>query len=261
VWGGVVVLAAGGAAAAVLVLHPFRHASPTAMSGTAATHTGAQQRVVGLAPTPTPTPTPSPSSSALGSGGFPGPSPTGATSASAAAPASASAVASPASPAAVPAQGDQAQQSSQGQAEQQQAAQVASLLAQSVQDRGAIVDAVADVNACGDPADDEQTFDEAATSRNSLASQLTAMNTSALPADMVQDLASAWQASAEADEDFYSWASDEVGDCTPDDSGDPNLQAATGPDDNATTYKQDFAAAWDPIASQYGLTQYQWNQL
>jgi len=155
------------------------------MSGTAATHTGAQQRVVGLAPTPTPTPTPSPSSSALGSGGFPGPSPT----------------------------------------------------------------------------DDEQTFDEAATSRNSLASQLTAMNTSALPADMVQDLASAWQASAEADEDFYSWASDEVGDCTPDDSGDPNLQAATGPDDNATTYKQDFAAAWDPIASQYGLTQYQWNQL
>jgi hypothetical protein len=92
-----------------------------------------------------------------------------------------------------------AQQQNQVQAaEQEQANLVAGLLAQSVSDRGAVVQAAADVNACGpDLVADAQTF----------------------------------------------------------------TQAATGPDDEATSYKQEFAGLWDSLADEYGLTAYQWDQL
>ncbi len=146
----------------------------------------------------------------------------------------------------------------------QAAAQVAALLAQSVSDRGAVVQAVSDVSGCGPSlAGDEQTFSAAASSRASLLSQLSGVpGASTLPAGLLGDLSGAWQSSAAADQDFAGWAQDELANgCTPDDTADPDYQAASGPDDNATADKQAFAAAWNPVAERYGLTQYQWNDL
>ena len=48
---------------------------------------------------------------------------------------------------------------------------------------------------------------------------------------------------------------------TQNDQADPNFQAAAGPDDQATTDKETFVGLWNPMAAQYGLTAYLWNQL
>jgi eukaryotic-like serine/threonine-protein kinase len=77
---------------------------------------------------------------------------------------------------------------------------------------------------------------------------------------MLQDLTSAWQASVAADQDFVAWAQDESRGCVPDQS-DPNLQAATNPDLQATSYKTAFLRRWNPLATEYGLTTYQQNEL
>jgi uncharacterized membrane protein len=147
---------------------------------------------------------------------------------------------------------------------QEQAAQaVASLLAQSVVDRSAINAASNDVSACGNLAQDQQTFDNAASSRQNLISQLSTLpNQSALPPSMIQYLNSAWQASQQVDQDYASWASDESSKgCSPNDTADPSYQAATQPNQQATLDKMAFASAWNPLATVYKLPTYQWNQL
>ncbi len=148
--------------------------------------------------------------------------------------------------------------------ERQAAADLAGLLARSVQDRSSIVAAAADVADCGPTlSQDPQTFQNAAASRQQLLSQLASLpGRSTLPAALLQSLTGAWQASAAADQDLGKWAQDEVsGGCTQNDQADPNFQAAAGPDDQATTDKKAFVDQWNPIASQYGLTTYRWNQL
>jgi hypothetical protein len=148
--------------------------------------------------------------------------------------------------------------------QQQAADSLAGLLANSVADRSSIVPAVQDVNQCGpDLSQDPETFQNAATSRQSLISQLADLpGRSTLPAQMLQNLASAWQASVQADQDFAQWAQDEVSQgCVQNDHSDPNYQAAGVPDSEATTAKKAFVGFWDPIASEYGLPSYQWNQL
>jgi len=147
---------------------------------------------------------------------------------------------------------------------QQAANALAALLGQSVTDRSAITGSVSDVNQCGPTlSQDAQTFDTAATSRQHLLSQLAGLPArAALPASMLQDLTRAWQASTAADQDLSQWAQDESsGACTPDDHADPHFQAAVGPDNQATSAKQAFVSQWNPIASEYGLANYQWNQL
>jgi hypothetical protein len=49
--------------------------------------------------------------------------------------------------------------------------------------------------------------------------------------------------------------------CTESDQSDPGAQAAVGPDNQATTDKQNFVRMRDPIAMKYGLPAYQENQL
>jgi hypothetical protein len=83
----------------------------------------------------------------------------------------------------------------------------------------------------------------------------------ALPPALLSDLASAWQASIEADQAFATWASDEAARCVPDDTNSAAYQATVGPDDNATTYKTAFVSLWNPIADNYGFTTYQQDQL
>ncbi len=148
--------------------------------------------------------------------------------------------------------------------EQVAAGALAALLTQSVADRSDINTASNDVTSCGSNlAQDGQVFENAASSRQHLITQLSALSgVSTLPATMIQDLTNAWQASAQVDDDYASWANDESSHgCTPNDTADPNYQAAATPNQQATQNKMAFAASWDPIATQYNLTAYQWNQL
>jgi hypothetical protein len=150
-------------------------------------------------------------------------------------------------------------------ASQHQAAEnLASLLAQSVTDRTAIDDAYDDVQSCGpNLGTDAQAFQDAATSRQQLISQLADLPSgAALPAQMLQDLSGAWQASAATDSDYAQWALDEqAGNCTPDDTADSNFQAASGPNQEATQDKLAFTSLWSQLANEYGLTQYSPDQL
>jgi hypothetical protein len=166
----------------------------------------------------------------------------------------ASATATPSSPTATPS----------SQSAQQAAASLAGLLAQSATDRSSAVNAVNSVSQCGPTlSKDPQILETAAVARQLLLSQLASLpGRSALPGQMLQVLTGAWQASATADRDFARWAQDELSEgCTQNDQADPNLQAAAAPDAQATTDKKAFVNLWNPIAAQYGLTSYPWNQL
>jgi len=148
--------------------------------------------------------------------------------------------------------------------EQQAAQSLGGMLSQSVSDRTAIVQAVSDVEACGPSLNqDPQVFESAASSRRTLLTELATMpGASALPAQMLQDLTGAWQASLTADQDFAQWANDEITNgCTQNDTSDPGWVAAQGPDAQATTDKKAFVSRWNQLATQYGLTTYAWNQL
>jgi hypothetical protein len=149
-------------------------------------------------------------------------------------------------------------------AQRQAAFALSALLARSVTDRTSVIQAVTDVRNCGTSlGQDARTFTGAAKSRQALLSRLGRMpGRLALSAAMIQDLTIAWQASAQADRDLARWARDEASGCTPRKSGsDPNLQASYTPDATATTSKKAFTSLWNPIASRYGLTDYQWDQL
>lgn len=151
-----------------------------------------------------------------------------------------------------------------GSAQVQAARALATLLGQSVSDRSAVNDAYHDVLQCGpDLSQDAQVFQNAAHARQQLLSQLAALpSQSALSPSMLQDLSGAWQESAQVDGDYVQWAQDQAsGGCTPDSTTDPNYAAATDPNGQATADKAAFASQWDPLAAQYGLTQYQQGDL
>jgi Protein kinase domain len=146
-----------------------------------------------------------------------------------------------------------------------QAAQaLAALLAQSGRDRAAVTQAVNAVAGCSPGlSQDETIFSNAASSHQALLGKLTALpDRSALPASMLQDLTTAWQASGQADEDFAKWTRDEISHgCSTNYQSDASYQAITGPDEQATKYKKAFAAQWAAIANEYGLPLYQYNQI
>ena len=84
----------------------------------------------------------------------------------------------------------------------------------------------------------------------------------ALPPALVSDLTKAWQASITADQAYAKWANDEFTQgCVPNDTTDPGYEATNAPNLEATRYKTAFVSEWNPIAAQYGLTQYQQGQL
>ncbi len=146
-----------------------------------------------------------------------------------------------------------------------QAAQaLAALLAQSGTDRAAVTQAVSAVADCSPGlSQDETIFSNAASSHQALLGKLAALpDRSALPASMLPALTAAWQASGQADQDFAKWTQDEISHgCSTNDQSDASYQAATVPDDQATTDKKAFAALWTAIANEYGLPLYQYNQI
>lgn len=233
-WGILVVLLVGGGVAGVLIAHPF-----------------SQPHLRGAANTGPRPGTPGGSSPGTGTGG----------STSAASPAApGTGTASPAtSPIASP-----SATAVTAVTEQQAATGVASMLSQTVSDRAAISNAASDVGDCGPSlASDAKVFNDAARSRESLLSSLTAMpGRAALPSALVSDLTKAWQASITADQAYAKWANDEfIQGCVPNDTTDPGYEATNTPNLEATQYKTAFVSVWNPIAAQYGLTQYQQGQL
>jgi RNA polymerase sigma factor (sigma-70 family) len=146
-----------------------------------------------------------------------------------------------------------------------QAAQaLAALLAQSGTDRTSVTQAVSAVADCSPGlSQDETIFGNAASSRQALLGKLVGLpDRSALPASMLQDLTTAWQASGEADQDFANWTQDEISQgCSTNYQSDASYQATTVPDDQATKDKKAFAALWTAIANEYGLPSYQYNQI
>ena len=145
----------------------------------------------------------------------------------------------------------------------QAAAGLSGLLAQSVTDRAAVIDAVADVRGCGPSLrQDARTFTRAANSRQRLLSRLGSLpGRSLLPAAMLQDLTGAWQASAQVDTDLARWADDTIASgCHHTGRSDAGLRASAVPERQAAVGKQAFARLWNPVAQRYGLTIYQRNQ-
>lgn len=150
-------------------------------------------------------------------------------------------------------------------ARRQAAVALSGLLAQSGTDRAAVIHAAEDVRGCGPSlSQDARTFSHSASSRQQLLSRLASMpGRSQLPAAMLQDLTSAWQASAQVDTDLARWAQDNATRGCHHHRGrsDAFLRASGTPEARATVAKRAFAAQWNPIARQYGLTTYQRNQL
>ena len=148
--------------------------------------------------------------------------------------------------------------------EQQAASTVAGMLASSVTDRTAINNAYNDVYNCGPSLHgDAAVFTRAVSSRRALLASLATMpGRAALPPALLTDLTNAWQASMAADQGFATWADDEVTQgCVAGDTSDPGYRTTIAPDNEATEYKTDFTAEWNPIAARYGLTTYQQGQL
>jgi hypothetical protein len=148
-------------------------------------------------------------------------------------------------------------------ARRQAAVRLSGLLALSVPDRAAVIDAVADVRGCGPSLrQDPRAFAAAASSRQRLLSRLGSLpGRSLLPAAMLKDLTGAWQASAQVDIDLARWADDMVaGGCHRNSRSDARLRASYVPQGQATAGKQAFASLWNPVARRYGLTTYQPNQ-
>jgi hypothetical protein len=141
----------------------------------------------------------------------------------------------------------------------QAAGSLAALVSQSAGDRNSVNGAYNDVLRCGpNLGQDVQTFRNSAASRQGLLSQLADMpSRSALPAQMLQELTSAWQISVEADKDFAAWAQDQVSNGCISNQSDPNLRAARGPDVQATADKKAFLRLWNPLAVEYSLSTYQ----
>ncbi len=131
-------------------------------------------------------------------------------------------------------------------ARRQAAVQLSALLAQSVTDRAAVIDAVADVRGCGPSLhQDARAFASAASSRQRLLSRLGSLpGRSLLPAAMLHDLTGAWQASAQVDTDLAGWTNDKiVRGCHRNSRSDADLQASSVPEGQANAGKRAFAAS------------------
>ncbi|HTU72902.1 MAG TPA: hypothetical protein VMG38_05230 [Trebonia sp.] len=222
---GIVLAAAllgGGAGGYILVAHPFSHSPSTANNVADSSQLPTASRPSDQAPAST------------------GPASPAATPAG------------PATPVATPA-------SSKAAAEQQAASALSRLLTQSVSDRSAITQAYNDVSGCGPLlGQDQQTFEQAASSRQSLITQLSSLpGAQSLPAAMLSDLTGAWQASQQVDQDYAQWSNDEdTQGCASQDYTNPSYQAADSPNQQATSDKTAFVSLWNPIARKYGLPTY-----
>jgi len=141
----------------------------------------------------------------------------------------------------------------------QQAGVLSQLLGASGTQRSELITAVTELTNCQDVTQATSTIESVYQGRQSLVDQLNGLNLSALPdaPTLVQTLTAAWDDSATSDQCYAALGNDLEGEtCTAAAvSSDPNLAAATAADASSTDAKQQFVAAWNPIAASYGLPQ------
>jgi hypothetical protein len=153
---------------------------------------------------------------------------------------------------------------SQDAAQRAAATQLSGMLKQSGAYHANVNAAVGDVESCQHLGTARTAFSGSARNRGNLVSELGRLpGRATLPAALVQDLTSAWQASIKVDDDLADWAQDEAGGgCNPKKvENDSHYQASLGPDGTATHDKQAFASDWAPIAAKYGLPAYKSSQI
>jgi len=150
-----------------------------------------------------------------------------------------------------------------GAAEQTAAVALNNLLAQSGKYRAEVNTALDHVDACKSLRASRDAFGASAGNRRNLLAKLAVLpDRSALPAAMLQDLTTGWQASVQVDSDFQAWAQDEMGGCNPKTvTSDPHYQASNPYENPASSGKVQFAQAWKPIAAKFGLPEYTQYQL
>lgn len=144
---------------------------------------------------------------------------------------------------------------------QAQASAVDQLLANSTSSRSQVANAVQAVDNCTDYAsvsNAQSALTQAAQARKSLSQQAASLDVSQLPAGAaaaMQTLSRAWSESAAADTDFANWAGAMAnGGCSPGNAPhNTDWNNGLTQSTSATTDKKSFVAAWNPIATQYGL--------
>jgi hypothetical protein len=148
-------------------------------------------------------------------------------------------------------------------AQKQAATRLSALLSQSANDHSDVNAAFTNVQACGkDLAKDAQIFTKSAANRRALLTKLAQLpGRSALPATMLADLTSGWQASATVDSDLAKWAAAAAGHCHKGNPKDPNFLASSKFEGPASTGKAGFAQLWNRLARRYGLNTVQADSL
>jgi hypothetical protein len=145
------------------------------------------------------------------------------------------------------------------------ASAIDSALRQSANARRTVVTATQSVSNCtAGPASELSAMKGGISSRESALRQLGAIAPTGLPnrATLVGDLNSVLQASDQADQGFVRWMGDiEGSSCPYASSSDSNYQAATSASAQADGAKRAFLALWNPVAAQFGLTQYTAGQI
>jgi hypothetical protein len=145
------------------------------------------------------------------------------------------------------------------------ASRIASVLADDVRARAAVVAATAAVGNCSaDPNSEAGQVQGAVVTRQSDLGTLQSMAAADLPNGpaMVNDLVGAMQTSDQADGDYERWMADVEGDpCPYPTTADGNFQSASAASAQATGDKVAFTALWDPVAAALGLPQYDQSQI
>ncbi len=145
-----------------------------------------------------------------------------------------------------------------------QAKKIDALIQTSAKDKAAIGAAQADLEACENIDEAIKTFEDAAASRESLATKVAKVDTAVLPGSqkVVKNLESAWMTSHNADLAFAAWGEkrkvNDAGECV---GGKGKLEKATTLSLASHDPKKAAAKAWGPIAEEHGLDSVEWRKL
>jgi Protein kinase domain len=118
---------------------------------------------------------------------------------------------------------------------------------------------VSNVGQCINIASDVSQIEQIAIQRSSEYSKATALQTNAIPTGgrLKSQLMRALRISLTIDNDYLKWAQQQQNSGCAVGTDSTYYQQATALNSQATGDKQMFAATWDPIAEQYGLTQFE----
>jgi hypothetical protein len=145
-----------------------------------------------------------------------------------------------------------------------EAKKIDELIKTSAKDKAAIGAAQADLEACENIEEAIKTFQDAAASRQKLATKVAKVDTAVLPGSrkLVKNLESAWLTSQNADLAFAAWGEkrkvNAAGECV---GGKRKLEKATTLSLASHDPKKAAAKAWGPIAEEYGHEPVEWTKL